>query len=72
MAKFAYNNTMHSLTQQTTFFTHYCLHPKFDIQDVNKVVNPIVEHQAMWLVDVQVQLVSNLEQAQRQYKKNVN
>jgi hypothetical protein len=62
VAKFAYNNTMHSLTQQTTLFANYCLHPKFDIQDVNKVVNPIVEHRAMWLVDVRAQLVSIIEQ----------
>jgi hypothetical protein len=52
MAKFAYNNTMHSLTQQTPFFVNYCLHRMFDIQDVNKAVNPIVKHRAMWLVDV--------------------
>jgi hypothetical protein len=65
MAKFADNNTMHSLTQQTFLFANYCLHPKFDIQDVNKVVNPIVEHQAMWLVDVRARFVSNFEQAQR-------
>jgi hypothetical protein len=43
MAKFAYNNIMHSSTQQTPFFTNHGLHPKFDIKGVHKIVNPIVE-----------------------------
>jgi hypothetical protein len=42
MAKFAYNNIVHSLTQQTTFFANHGLHPRFDIQGVHNVVNPIV------------------------------
>jgi hypothetical protein len=37
MVVFAYNNTMHSSTQQTHFFTNHDLHPKFDIQGVNKL-----------------------------------
>jgi hypothetical protein len=43
MAKFAYNNTMHSSTQQTHFFANYGLHPKFDIQGVHKIMNPTIE-----------------------------
>jgi hypothetical protein len=61
MAEFAYNNIMHSSTQQTTLFVNHGLHPKFDIQSVNKVMNPTIEDQIMWLVDVQAQLISNLE-----------
>jgi hypothetical protein len=72
MAKFAYNNIVHSLTQQTPFFANHSLHPKFDIQGVHKVMNPIVEDQAMWLVDVRVQFVLNLEEAQMHYKENVD
>jgi hypothetical protein len=53
---------MHSSTQQTFFFANHGLHPKFDIQGVNKVVNPIVKDQTMWLTNVQAQLVSNLEE----------
>jgi hypothetical protein len=52
---------MHSSTQQTTLFVNHGLHPKFDIQSVNKVMNPTIEDQIMWLVDVQAQLISNLE-----------
>jgi hypothetical protein len=41
MAKFAYNNIMHSSTQQTTFFANHGLNLRFVIQGVHNVVNPI-------------------------------
>ncbi len=72
MVESAYNNIMHSSTQQTTFFANHRLHPKFDIQGVHKVVNPKVEDWTMWLMDVRTQLVSNLKEMQRQYKENVD
>ncbi len=71
MAEFAYNNIMHSSTQQTPLFENHGLHPKFDIQGVHKIVNPTVEDWTMWLADVQIQLVFNLKEAQREYKENV-
>jgi hypothetical protein len=43
ITKFVYNNIMHSLTQQTHFFTNHGLHFKFHIQGVHKVVNPPTE-----------------------------
>ncbi len=55
MVKFAYNNIVHSSTQQTHFFANHGLHPKFNIQGVHKVVNLVVEDQAMWLTNVQAQ-----------------
>jgi len=63
MVVFAYNNTMHSSTQQTHFFTNRDLHPKFDIQSVNKIMNPTSKEWGLWLVDIWIQLVSNLENA---------
>jgi hypothetical protein len=39
------------------------LHPKFDIQGVHKIVNPVVEDQAMWLANVWIQFASNIEEA---------
>jgi hypothetical protein len=51
MAKFVYNNTFHSLTQQTPFFVNHGLHPKFDIQGVNKIVNPATKNWVMWLAN---------------------
>jgi hypothetical protein len=44
MEKFAYKNTMHSSTQQTPFFVNHGLHPKFDIQGVQKILNPTIEN----------------------------
>jgi hypothetical protein len=41
--KVAYNNTVHSSTQQTPFFANHDLHPKFDIQGVRKVMNLTIE-----------------------------
>jgi gluconate kinase len=72
MVEFAYNNIMHSSTQQTPFFANHGLHPKFDIQSVHKVVNLTTEDGAMWLANVQTQLVFNLEETQGQYKENVD
>jgi hypothetical protein len=72
MTKFAYNNIVHSSTQQTPFYANHGLHPKFNIQGVHKVVNPIVEDWTMWLADVRTQLVSIFEETQRRYKDNVN
>ncbi len=53
-------------------FIEHDLHPKFDIQSVNKIVNLVVKDQAMWLTNVRAQLVSNLEEMPRQYKENVD
>jgi hypothetical protein len=39
---------------------------------MNKIVNLTVEDQVMWLVNIQTQLISSLEEAQRQYKENAN
>jgi hypothetical protein len=43
MAKFFYNNTMYSTMQQTPLFANHGLHPKFNIQGVNNVVNLVAK-----------------------------
>jgi len=72
VAKFSYNNTMHSTTQQTPFFANHGLHPKFDIQGVNNVMNLVIEDQVAWLANIRAQLVFNLEEVQKRYKENAN
>jgi hypothetical protein len=69
MVEFVYNNIVHSLTQQTSFFANHGLHHKFNIQGVHKIVNLTIKDQAMWLVDVRAQLVCNLEEVRTQYKE---
>jgi hypothetical protein len=72
MAKFAYNNIVHSSTQQIALFSNHGLHPMFDIQGVHNFVNLIVGDPALWLTNVQVQLVFNFEEALKCYNENVN
>jgi hypothetical protein len=72
MAKFAYNNIVHSSTQQTTFFRNHGLHPMFEIQSVHNVVNPITGDRTLWFTDVQAQVVFNFEETLKRYKENVN
>jgi hypothetical protein len=48
------------------------LHPKFDIQGVQKVMNLAIKDRAMWLVDVWSQFLSKFEEAQKWYKTNVD
>jgi hypothetical protein len=63
--KVCLHNTIHFLTQQTHFFANHGLHPRFDIQGVNKIVNPIAKDQIVWLANIWAQLVFNLEEVQR-------
>ncbi len=56
---------MHSITHQTPLFTNHGLHPRFDIQGVNNVMNLAIKDRVAWLIDIQAQLVSNLEETQR-------
>jgi hypothetical protein len=67
VVEFAYNNIMHSSTQQTPLFTNHGLHPQSHNQGMNKIVNLVVEDQAMWLIDARIQLVFNLEETKMQY-----
>jgi hypothetical protein len=52
MVEFSYNNTMHLVMQQTPFFTNHGLHPMFNIQDVNNVVNHAVKDQVVRLANI--------------------
>jgi hypothetical protein len=45
VVEFSYNNMMHSITHRTPFFVNHGLYPRFDIQNVNNVVNPTIEDQ---------------------------
>jgi len=39
---------------------------------LNKVINLAIEDQAMWLMNVRIQLLFNFEKTQKQYKENVD
>ncbi len=72
MAKFAYNNIVHSSTQQIVFFANHGLRPRLDTQGVHNVVNPIIRDRTLWLTNVQAQLVFNFEEALKHYKEFFN
>jgi hypothetical protein len=60
---------MHSIMQQTLFFANHDLHPRFDIQGGNNVMNLATKDWVAQLANIQI--VSNLEEAWRKYKKKV-
>jgi len=72
LAEYVHNNIIHSSTQQTLFYTNHDLHPKFDIQGVNKIMNSTTKDWVMCLANVWAQFVSNLEEIKRWYKENVD
>jgi hypothetical protein len=43
MAEFSYNNRTHLAMQQIPLFANHGLHPRFDIQGINNVVNPVTK-----------------------------
>ena len=75
LAEFAYNNSIHSSTQQTPFFANYGRHPKANLfhtpQQVNTIA-PAVEDLATSLSKLQEEMISQLRKAQEQAKKNAD
>jgi hypothetical protein len=43
LVEFAYNNTLHSSTKQTLFFSNYGHHPRTDPFQVKNVGSPVAE-----------------------------
>jgi len=52
MAKFLITTRCIQQCNKTPFFANHHLHPMFDIQGVNNVMNPIVEDRTMWLTNI--------------------
>jgi hypothetical protein len=53
LTEFAYNNTIHALTQHTSFYTNYGQYPKLDFLDLSKTDNLVVEDFATHLLQFQ-------------------
>jgi gluconate kinase len=43
---------MHSTMQQTPFFANHDLHPKFELQGVNNVMNLAIKDRVVWLANI--------------------
>lgn len=72
LAEFAYNNTVHSSTQQTPFFANYGYHPRLDTFDFSKVDNPAAEDMANRLSELHAIMKAQLKKAQERQKINAD
>ena len=72
LAEFAYNNTVHSSTQQTPFFANYGYHPRLDTFDFSKVDNPAAEDMANRLSELHAIMEAQLKKAQERQKINAD
>jgi hypothetical protein len=85
MAKFSYNNTLHTSTSSTPFFANYGFHPCF-ISSINPFVeerahhiamptssiNPFVEEQVRQMQEMHHALSLELSNAQERHKEKVD
>jgi hypothetical protein len=72
LAEFAYNNTIHALTQQTPFYANYGHHPKLDLLDPSKAGNPAAVDFATRLLQLQDAMQFQLQEAQDRYKASAD
>ena len=68
MPEFAYNNTLHTLTNVTPFFANYGFHPHFSIAIPTSSVNPSAEERACLMKEVHHDLSLELSIAQERHK----
>ena len=73
IAEFAYNNSIHSSTKQTPFFTVLGQHPRWSfIPDVTTSINPQAEHRLQQLQQVHTQVMEQLQRAQNNFQHFAN
>ena len=63
LAEFAYNNTLHSSTRQTPFFSNYSHHPRVDPFQVKVMGSPAAEDLAAHLITIYDELAFQLYEA---------
>jgi hypothetical protein len=73
MAKFAYNNSVHSSTKKTPFSIVLGKYPRWPfIPNVTTSINPHVEHHLQQLQQVHIQVMVQLQQAQNNFQCFLN
>jgi hypothetical protein len=72
LLEFAYNNMVHSSTQQTPFFANYGYPPRLDSFDFSNVDNPPAKDMANRLLELHVIMEEQLKKAQEQQKMNAD
>jgi len=68
-AEFTFNNSIHTSTKQTPFYSNYGYHPKSDFLASTVSVVPAAEDRINALHEIQVQLQVQLSRAKADYKK---
>jgi hypothetical protein len=68
LVEFAYNNTLHSSTKQTPFFSNYGHQPQADPFEVKDVGSPTTKDLATHLAAIHDELAFQLYEAQDRYK----
>ncbi|GGV51932.1 hypothetical protein GCM10010495_81700 [Kitasatospora herbaricolor] len=72
LAEFAYNNTVHSSTQQTPFFANYGYHPRLDTFNFSKIDNPAAEDITNRLSELHAIMKTQLKKTQKRQKINAD
>jgi hypothetical protein len=72
LAEFTYNNTIHALTQQTSFYANYSHHPKLDLLNPSKVDNLAAADFAAQLLQLQDTIKLQFQEVQDHYKASVD
>ena len=72
MAKFAYNNILHSSIKQTSFFFNYGHHPRTDPFQEKNVGSHVAEDLVTHLTAIRHKLAFQLYEAQDRYKDYVD
>jgi hypothetical protein len=68
LAEFTYNNTIHSSTKQTPFFSNYGHYPRADPFQVKDVGSPTAEYLATHFIAIHNELAFQFYEAQDRYK----
>jgi hypothetical protein len=68
LAKFAYNNSLHSSTLQTPFFSNYGLYSRANAFQIKDVGSPVIEDLAAHLAAIYDELAFQFYEAQDRYK----
>lgn len=72
LAEFSYNNSVHSATKQTPFYSLYGYHPQFNPKLPTQTKVPTAEERITILHDIHKDLISNLKFANKQQKKHTD
>jgi len=72
LAKFTYNNSVHTSTQETPFYINYGYYPKIDMLPTWRGENPVAENSTLRLKELYEMMKIHFEEAQTCYKEFVD